>query len=96
MLKSIAQFVNEYVDKMAVGQCFQAREVADAYHGYCKQESGEWRLPYSDTIQRTLRTRRAQRNDVNYFDYGKSIWWKNDHIATKEERNAGRGREELS
>lgn len=92
MLKSVAQFVNDYVDKLAVGQCFQARDVADAYHGYCKQESGEWRLPYSDTIQRTLRTRRAQRNDVNYYDYGKSIWWKNDHVATAEERDAYRRR----
>ena len=90
MLKNVAQFVNEYVDKLTVGQCFQARDVSNAYHDYCRMETGEYRLPYSDTIQRTLRRRRAQRNDVNYFDVVKSIWWKNDHVATAEERDAYR------
>lgn len=90
MLKSVVQFVNEYVDKLTVGQCFQARDVSNAYHDYCRMETGEYRLPYSDTIQRTLRRRRAQRNDVNYFDVVKSVWWKNDHVATVEERNAYR------
>lgn len=90
MLKSVVQFVNEYVDKLTVGQCFQARDVSNAYHDYCRVETGEYRLPYSDTIQRTLRRRRAQRNDVNYFDVVKSVWWKNDHVATAEERDAYR------
>lgn len=90
MLKSVVQFVNEYVDKLTVGQCFQARDVSNAYHDYCRMETGEYRLPYSDTIQRTLRRRRAQRNDVNYFDVVKSVWWKNDHVATVEERDAYR------
>lgn len=89
-MKSVVQFVNEYVDKLDVGQCFQARDVSNAYHDYCRVETGEYRLPYSDTIQRTLRRRRAQRNDVNYFDVVKSIWWKNDHVATAEERDAYR------
>lgn len=85
-MKSIAVFVNEYVDSLKERDTFQARDVAKAYRDYALHEAYVYRLPYSDTIQRTLRQRRAEKGDVHYFDYGKSIWWKNDHVATKEER----------
>lgn len=85
-MKSIAQFVNEYVDGLKEKDTFQAREVAKAYKQYAWAVAHMWRLPYSDTIQRVLRRRRAEKGDVYYYDYGKSIWWKNDHVATKEER----------
>ena len=85
-MKSIAVFVNEYVDGLSKSDTFQARDVAKAYRHYAMQEAHVWRLPYSDTIQRVLRQRRAEKGDVHYYDYGKSIWWKNDHVATKDER----------
>lgn len=85
-LKSISEFVNEFVDKLNTGDTFSARQVARAYRDYCVTTVGIPKLPYSDTIQRKLRTRRAIKRDVYYFDYKKSIWWKNDHVATKEER----------
>ena len=85
-MKSIAVFTNEFVDSMGEGQTFQAREIARAFGFYAMRETGQKRLPYSDTIQRVLRERRAEKGDVHYFDYGKSIWWKADHVATKEER----------
>lgn len=85
-MKSIAVFTNEFVDSMVEGQTFQAREISRAFGFYAMREAGQKRLPYSDTIQRVLRQRRAEKGDVHYFDYGKSIWWKADHVATKEER----------
>lgn len=85
-MKSIAVFVNEYVDSLNEKDTFQARDVAKAYRHYAINEAYVYRLPYSDTIQRVLRRRRAEKGDVHYFDYGKSIWWKADHVATKEER----------
>lgn len=85
-MKSIAVFVNEYVNSLKKGDTFQAREIARAFGFYAMRETGQKRLPYSDTIQRVLRRRRAEKGDVHYFDYGKSIWWKADHVATKEER----------
>lgn len=85
-MKSIETFVNEYVDKLNWGDTFNARGIARAFRDYCLKETGLPRLPYSDTIQRVLRERRAEKGDVFYFDYGRSVWWKNDHVATKEER----------
>ena len=87
-VKTIDQFVNEYVDGLNVGDTFNARRVARAYRDYCLGTIGIPRLPYSDTIQRSLRSRRASVGDVFYFDYSRSVWWKNDHVATKEERDA--------
>lgn len=85
-IKSIRCFVNEYVDKLNKGDTFYARKVSRAYRDYCVHAVGIPKLPYSDTIQRVLRERRTEKGDVFYFDYSKSIWWKNDHVATKEER----------
>lgn len=85
-MKSIAVFVNEYVDGLKEKDTFQARDISKAYRQYAYAEEHVWRLPYSDTIQRVLRQRRAEKGDVHYFDYGRSIWWKADHVATKEER----------
>ena len=85
-MKSIEVFVNEYVDKLNWGDQFNARKIARAFRDYRMRETGITRSPYSDTIQRVLRERRAIRGDVYYFDYGRSVWWKNDHVATKEER----------
>ena len=85
-MKSIEVFVNEYVDKLNWGDQFNARKIARAFRDYYMREAGLPRLPYSDTIQRVLRERRATRGDVYYFDYGRFVWWKNDHVATKEER----------
>lgn len=86
--KTISQFVNEYVDRLKVGDTFNARKVARAYRDYCLSTIGKPRLPYSDTIQRVLRERRATLKDVYYYDYSRSVWWRNDHVATKEERDA--------
>lgn len=86
---TVEEYVNRYVDSLKVGQHFQARTVARAFYALTYKD-GKGRLPYADTIQRTLRRRRSERNDVNYFDKGKSIWWKNDHVATAEERDAYR------
>lgn len=91
-MKSIAVFVNEYVDSLKKGETFQAREITRAFGFYAMMATGQIRLPYSDTIQRVLRQRRAEKGDVHYFDYGKSIWWKADHVATKEERECSRKR----
>lgn len=86
MTMNITEFVNDYVDRLNNGDTFNARQVARAFRDYYLKAEGKPRLPYSDTIQRVLRERRALKGDVYYFDYGKSIWWKNDHVATKEER----------
>ena len=86
-MKSIEVFVNEYIDKLKVGDQFNARKIARAFRDYYLREAGIPRLPYSDTIQRVLRKRRSVRGDVFYYDYGRSIWWKNDHVATKKERS---------
>ena len=85
-MRTINQFVNDYVDGMNVGTTFNARKVARAYRDACVSSGLPPRLPYADTIQRVLRERRALRGDVFYYDYKKSIWWKNDHVATAEER----------
>jgi len=88
MATSISEFVNTMVDGMPENKTFCARELARAFRAYHLKEVGIPRLPYSDTIQRVLRERRAERGDVHYFDYSRSIWWKSDHVATKEERDA--------
>lgn len=85
---SIEEFTNNYVDRLNTGDTFQARDIQKAFSITAMAEDHVYRLPYSDTIQRRLRKRRSERGDVFYYDYGKSIWWKNDHIATKEERDA--------
>ena len=86
-MKTISQFVNDYVDRLEVGTTFNARKIARCFRDTCVATGNPPRLPYSDTIQRVLRERRALKGDVFYYDYGKSIWWKNDHVATAEERN---------
>lgn len=83
---TIKEFVYKYVENLKEGQTFQAREVARAYCRLSLTKTGEVRLPYSDTIQRYLRERREEKGDVNYYDYSKSIWWKNNHVATEAER----------
>ena len=90
--KTVDQFVNEYVDRLKENDTFNARKIARAYRDYLLGMGLPPRLPYSDTIQRSLRSRRASVGDVFYFDYGRSIWWKNDHVATKEERCSHKGR----
>ena len=89
--KTIEQFVNEYVDKLKVGDTFNARKISRAYRDWLLMNGFPPALPYSDTIGRRLRQRRADKGDVFYYDYARSIWWKNDHKATKEERDALRG-----
>lgn len=85
-MKTISQFVNDYVDRLEVGATFNARKIARCFRDTCVATGNPPRLPYSDTIQRVLRERRALKGDVFYYDYRKSIWWKNDHVATAEER----------
>lgn len=85
-MKTINRFVNDYVDGMKVGQLINARLLARAYRDACIASGLPPKLPYSDTIQRVLRERRMLRGDIFYYDYKKSIWWKNDHVATAEER----------
>ena len=85
-MKTIKQFVNDFVDRLEVGATFNARKIARGFRDTCIMTGNPPRLPYSDTIQRVLRERRAIKGDVFYYDYGKSIWWKNDHVATAEER----------
>lgn len=87
-MRTIKQFVNDYVDSLSEGATFNARKVSRAYRDNCLMNGQPPRLPYSDTIQRFLRERRTIKGDVNYFDIKRSIWWKNDHVATKEERDA--------
>lgn len=85
-IMSIEKFTNEEVDNMKQGEVFSARNLASQYSMYVWRTTGEYRNPFPDTIGRRLRTRRAVRNDVHYYDYGRSLWWKADHNATPQER----------
>lgn len=85
-IMSIEKFTNEEVDNMKQGEVFSARNLASQYSMYVWRTTGEYRNPFPDTIGRRLRTRRAVKGDVFYYDYGRSLWWKNDHVATPKER----------
>lgn len=87
---TVNEFINSYVDKLKTGQHFQARTIARAYYAQEFRTKRKPKLPYSDTVQRYLRQRRTEKGDVNYFDKSKSIWWKNDHVASEEERECSR------
>ena len=87
---SLKDFIKTYVDALPARAKFQARDIQRAYSDYTWNESKKQRKPlyknpYSDSIQRNLRRRRAERNDVNYYNKAKSIWWKADHVATGED-----------
>lgn len=88
--KTIREFTFDAVDNMLKGDVFTARDICRKYNAYVFKETQgeEYKLPYDDTVGRLLRERRANLGDVFYFDYGRSMWWKNDHIATAEERKA--------
>lgn len=84
---SIEEFVNQRIDTMRRGEVFTLRGIKYEYTDYMKNECGVYKIPFDDTIGRRLRARRQARGDVNYFDRRRSLWWKNDHEATQEERN---------
>lgn len=85
---SIKEFTNNFVETSLNKRRFQVRQIANQYNYYCISNGFGIKKPYSDTVGRYLRERRAKVGDVHYFDYGKSIWWKSDHDATAEERRA--------
>ena len=84
---TIREWVEQDINKMPVGEVFSARDLARRYGFYVSHmtHGKEYRNPYSDTIGRILRDRRSRCSDVFYFDYGRSLWWKNDHVASRDE-----------
>lgn len=84
---SIEEFLNMEIDKMKRGEVFTLRGLKSAYTSYMLKEYGIYKYPFDDTIGRRLRARRQSRGDINYFDRRRSLWWKNDHEATQEERD---------
>lgn len=87
---SIEEFINKEIDKMKRGEVFTLRGLKSAYTSYMLKEYGVYKNPFDDTIGRLLRARRQAWGDINYFDRRSSLWWKNDHEATQEERDKWR------
>ena len=84
---SIEEFVNQSIDTMKRGEVFTLRGLKMAYMYYMQKVYGVYKNPFDDTIGRRLRARRQSRGDINYFDRRRSLWWKNDHEATQEDRD---------
>ena len=84
---SIEEFINMKIDKMKRGEVFTLRGLKWEYTAYMHDKYGVYKNPFDDTIGRRLRARRQSRGDINYFDRRRSLWWKNDHEATQEERD---------
>ena len=84
---SIEEFINKQIDEKKRGEVFTLRGLKMAYMYYMQKEYGVYKNPFDDTIGRRLRARRQSRGDINYFDRRRSLWWKNDHEATQEDRD---------
>lgn len=84
----IKDFTNDFVDRLPKNAVFSVRDIAKAYSAHIWHKYRLFKDPFDDTIGRYLRDRREAKGDVHYFDYTKSLWWKADHIATAEEREA--------
>ena len=87
---SIEEFINKKIDEMKRGEVFILRGLKQAYISFMLSEYGVYKNPFDDTIGRLLRARRQSRGDINYFDKRRSLWWKNDHEATQEDRDKWR------
>lgn len=89
---TVEGFTNRFVEGLTDNQTFTARQIGYQYSYEVQRIATTAKTapkvirPYDDTIGRFLRQRRADFNDVHYFDRSRAIWWKSDHDATPDER----------